>query len=259
MIAAASPVERAALGYLHGNCGHCHSAPDETGAPVPVEVLLAQDVAAPDGARRVLRSLVGVASRFQPSETSGEAKLVVPGDAADSVLANRMRSRDPRVQMPPLGTAAPDSEGLALIERWIDLDLPKELRTGRHLGRGRPILPPMPIPMYKHFDDEDLEAIFAYLQSVPAIHNRVPEPRPPANGARAARAGAHRRCTEEYRHVVDARDVVECIRVRDARGAAGQVERRRRHLRATHLDLSAANASRSASSGPDRCRSRRRR
>jgi hypothetical protein len=34
----------------------------------------------------------------------------------------------------------------------------------------------MPIPMYKHFSDADLEAMFAYLQSIPAIRNRVPAP-----------------------------------------------------------------------------------
>jgi hypothetical protein len=33
--------------------------------------------------------------------------------------------------------------------------------------------------MYKHFTDEDLEAIFAYLQTIPAVRNRVPEPLPP--------------------------------------------------------------------------------
>jgi hypothetical protein len=37
----------------------------------------------------------------------------------------------------------------------------------------------MPIPMYRHFSDEDLVAIFAYLQSIPAVKNRVPEPLPP--------------------------------------------------------------------------------
>jgi hypothetical protein len=36
------------------------------------------------------------------------------------VLLLRMRSRDPRVQMPPLGTESPDHEALALIERWIN-------------------------------------------------------------------------------------------------------------------------------------------
>ena len=34
------------------------------------------------------------------------------------------------------------------------------------MGRGRKILPPMPIPMYKNFTDEDLAAIFTYLQSI---------------------------------------------------------------------------------------------
>jgi hypothetical protein len=57
------------------------------------------------------------------------------------------------------------------------------IRTGRHMGRGRPVLPPMPIRMYKHFTDPDLKAIFAYLQSIPAVKNRVPEPLPPAAAA----------------------------------------------------------------------------
>jgi hypothetical protein len=34
----------------------------------------------------------------------------------------------------------------------------------------------MPIPLYKHFTDADLESIFAYLQSIPPIRNRVPMP-----------------------------------------------------------------------------------
>jgi mono/diheme cytochrome c family protein len=67
------------------------------------------------------------------------------------------------------------------LGRWSYRNFRDTIRTGRHLGRGRAILPPMPIPMYKHFNDEDLEAIFAYLQSIPAIHNRVPEPLPPGD------------------------------------------------------------------------------
>ena len=38
---------------------------------------------------------------------------------ARSVLAQRMRTRVPQQQMPPIGTRFPDPEGLALIERWI--------------------------------------------------------------------------------------------------------------------------------------------
>ena len=63
------------------------------------------------------------------------------------------------------------------------------LRTGRHLGRGRPILPPMPWPFIGQLDDADLDAMFAYLQSIPAITNRVPEPLPPSD-APAPEVGA---------------------------------------------------------------------
>lgn len=76
----------------------------------------------------------------------------------------------------------PDKEtGLG---KWTLRTFTETIRTGRHLGRGRVILPPMPIPMYKNFTDEDLQAIFSYLQSIPPIQNRVPEPLPPAAAAK---------------------------------------------------------------------------
>jgi hypothetical protein len=66
------------------------------------------------------------------------------------------------------------------LGRWTLRNFVDTIRSGRHLGRGRQILPPMPIPMYKHFVDEDLEAIYTYLRTIPPISNRVPEPLPPA-------------------------------------------------------------------------------
>lgn len=59
---------------------------------------------------------------------------------------------------------------------WTAQDFKTTIRSGRHLGRGREILPPMPIPVYSQMNDEDLESIFAYLRTIPAISNRVPEP-----------------------------------------------------------------------------------
>jgi hypothetical protein len=114
-IEAASADERAALGYLHGNCGHCHNDPRESGAGVPVDLLLAQYVSRPDGAAAVLHSLSGTPSRFRTAGAQGTARA--------EVLVMRMRSRDPRVQMPPLGTRVPDSQSLSLIERWLSHDL----------------------------------------------------------------------------------------------------------------------------------------
>lgn len=77
----------------------------------------------------------------------------------------------------------PDPE--AGLGRWTVQNFKDTFRTGRRMGRGRPILPPMPIPAYQHFTDADLEAIFAYLQTIPASGNRVPEPLPPPEGAGA--------------------------------------------------------------------------
>jgi mono/diheme cytochrome c family protein len=67
------------------------------------------------------------------------------------------------------------------LGKWTQRNFTETIRTGRHMGRGRAILPPMPIPMYKHFTDADLEAIFAYLQSIPPVSNRVPEPLAPSS------------------------------------------------------------------------------
>jgi mono/diheme cytochrome c family protein len=50
------------------------------------------------------------------------------------------------------------------------------MRTGKHMGSGRDILPPMPWQGASQLTDEDLEAIFAYLRTVPAIVNHVPTP-----------------------------------------------------------------------------------
>ena len=65
------------------------------------------------------------------------------------------------------------------LGKWTLKNFSDAIRTGRHQGRGRPILPPMPWPMYRNWTDEDLAAVFAYLQSIPPISNRVPEPLPP--------------------------------------------------------------------------------
>ncbi len=71
---------------------------------------------------------------------------------------------------------------------WTAKQFADTMRTGRHLGVGRPVLPPMPIPAYKHFSDSDLAAIFAYLQSIPPVKNRVPQPIAPADAAKPAAA-----------------------------------------------------------------------
>jgi mono/diheme cytochrome c family protein len=65
------------------------------------------------------------------------------------------------------------------IGAWSFQDFVNTLRNGKHLGTGRNLLPPMPWEPLGHVNDADLKAIFTYLQSLPAIHNEVPNPVPP--------------------------------------------------------------------------------
>jgi hypothetical protein len=59
---------------------------------------------------------------------------------------------------------------------WTEEQFLQTIRTGRQQGRGRALLPPMPWPVIKNLTDEDLKAMFAYLQTIPTIKNKVPDP-----------------------------------------------------------------------------------
>lgn len=65
-----------------------------------------------------------------------------------------------------------DQTGLG---KWTENMFISALRKGTHMGGdGRVILPPMPWPLIRQMTDEDLKSIFAYLRTIPAIHNEVP-------------------------------------------------------------------------------------
>ena len=59
---------------------------------------------------------------------------------------------------------------------WTEEMFIATMKTGRHQGKGRPLLPPMPYFNLQKLTDEDIKSVFAYLQSLPAISNRVPAP-----------------------------------------------------------------------------------
>lgn len=50
------------------------------------------------------------------------------------------------------------------------------MKTGRDRGKGRALLPPMPYFNLAKLSDEDIASVFAYLQSLPPMKNRVPQP-----------------------------------------------------------------------------------
>jgi cytochrome c553 len=62
---------------------------------------------------------------------------------------------------------------------WTEEMFLKAIKTGKHQGAGRDILPPMPWNWYRNMTDDDLKAVFAYLQSLPPIKNPIPDPIPP--------------------------------------------------------------------------------
>jgi len=66
---------------------------------------------------------------------------------------------------------------------WNESMFIKAIRTGKDMGEGRAILPPMPWPEYRKMTDEDLSAIFAFLRTLPPIENAVPDPIPHAGSA----------------------------------------------------------------------------
>ena len=68
----------------------------------------------------------------------------------------------------------PDKEtGLG---EWTEEMFIQTMKTGRHQGKGRQILPPMPWFVVGALNDEDIKSLFAYLQSLSPIRNRVAAP-----------------------------------------------------------------------------------
>lgn len=67
---------------------------------------------------------------------------------------------------------------------WTEEQFISAMRTGKHQGKGRAILPPMPWFMLGDLVDEELKAVWAYLRSLPPVKNRVPQPIDPPESSR---------------------------------------------------------------------------
>lgn len=73
------------------------------------------------------------------------------------------------------------SDSATGVGAWGEDVFIRALRTGKHMGvaSGRPIMPPMPWQYVSQMTDQDLRAVYAYLNSLPPVSNRVPEPLTP--------------------------------------------------------------------------------
>jgi mono/diheme cytochrome c family protein len=61
------------------------------------------------------------------------------------------------------------------IGGWTDEEIKRVMRQGIH-RLGRPIAPQMPFPFYQILTERDLDAIVAYLRSMPPVRNAVQTP-----------------------------------------------------------------------------------
>ena len=119
-IVAPTPVSRAALGYLHGNCGMCHTGAGEMAS---LRFTLHHAVGRADGEdHAVLGTSLAQPSHFRTVAHPDVHDRIAPGDPDASMLIARMASRHPVLQMPPLGSRIVDADAVALLRRWIAED-----------------------------------------------------------------------------------------------------------------------------------------
>jgi hypothetical protein len=156
-----STADRVARGRLMvsiGGCNDCHTPmkfDPELGMPVPdmTRMLSGHPTGAPD-----------------PASTLAGHDIAAIGPTFTSF-------RLPFGVVYPANLTPDKDTGLG---GWTEDMFLRAVRTGRHMGgSGRPILPPMPWMTLAQQTDDDLKAIFAYLQSIPAIRNDVPAPKVP--------------------------------------------------------------------------------
>lgn len=100
-------VEARARSYLHANCAQCHRPGGPTRATIDLrfERTFAQ---------------TGLCNGTPVAGDVGQpgAKLLVPGNPAQSVLTKRLGG-GPAIRMPPLASRIVDTSGMQLVESWV--------------------------------------------------------------------------------------------------------------------------------------------
>jgi cytochrome c553 len=150
-------VERGAYLVKIMGCNHCHT-PYKLGPAGPE----------PD----MSRALSGHPADFvMPAPPALDGKWTWLGAATNTAFSG------------PWGTSftanlTPDAE--TGIGKWSAETFIAAMKTGRHEGKGRQILPPMPVENLAALSDEDIRDLFAFLRSLPPVRNRVPAPIDPA-------------------------------------------------------------------------------
>ena len=124
-------------------------------------------------------------SRLLSGSPSSASLPAVPQGVIGPTQWGALASNDLTAWAGPWGISfaanlTPDVTGLG---PWTDVQFIQTMHTGKHLGVGRALLPPMPWFDSAALTDEDLKALFRYLQSLRPISNQVPGPIPPQTHA----------------------------------------------------------------------------
>jgi hypothetical protein len=106
--------EQAALGYLHGNCGHCHNAD----SPLINRPMFRLEPGYLDSveATRTYESTVNITA---DAEIDGATIVAKPGDPDHSVIITRMNAMNTAKRMPALGVEIVDPTGQNVLRTWI--------------------------------------------------------------------------------------------------------------------------------------------
>ncbi len=112
-----SDVERAALGYLHANCGHCHREGSSAGERYDLRTWLTVASLVSVDATDTYQHYVNRLSEVPESELEYRIK---GGSPDESELVRRMLLRSSPAQMPPVGSELVDEGGVAVVRAWIE-------------------------------------------------------------------------------------------------------------------------------------------
>lgn len=113
------PTAAAALGYLHANCGHCHT-PDAGLACYDVTGLSLRLYTTDQTVLQTDAFATAVDQPLAYWTDQGFDYRIVPGNPAASALHFRMAVRGDDRQMPPAFTDAVDAAGTATVAAWIE-------------------------------------------------------------------------------------------------------------------------------------------
>jgi hypothetical protein len=119
------PVDQAALGYLHGNCGVCHNPYSDVQDLTTLVWHLDVASLATVGETTIFTNAVGVPPQIMLFVNPPLTSVIEPGSPEGSAAFFRMSQRDPlqdsQVPMPPLATEKVDEDGgVAALRAWIE-------------------------------------------------------------------------------------------------------------------------------------------